>query len=373
MKIALFTDTFEDGYGGVTVYVRNLASYLQNQGHYVKVFVWESEHLTEEDRKICVTFPSINVVKSVRGKAGFSALKILKRVKEFAPDVIHNHSQYTMGLQAIIVSKKMDIPIINHYHMYLEGGINHFPYILQKTPKITDVMIKKESKVFFTQSDLVIVPTKIMKNHLQEIGVENDIVNIPFGIDLNIFKEEKKYRPEKFTLLYAGRLNVEKNIKDLIYIFARFAKDKDVILKIVGEGVEKEKLKTLSRELEIEEKIQFLGWIKRENLSKEYNSANIFVILSEMETFGIVILEAMACGLPIIGANAFAIPELVKDKENGFLVDRSDREYILDKLEYIYRNKDIEMKFSHNSILIAEQFEEKRVFRKLEELYVNLI
>ncbi len=373
MKIALFTDTFEDGYGGATVYVRNLANYLQNQGHDVKVFVWESQNLTEEDREICVTFPNINVVKSVRGKAGFSTIKILKKTKEFSPDLIHNHSQYSMGLQAIIVSKKMEIPIINHYHMYLEGVINHFPYILQKTPELTDVIIKKESKVFFTKSDLVVTPTKIMKEYLENIGVKSEIVNVPFGIDLNIFKKEKKYRPEKFTLLYVGRLNEEKNVEDLIHIFAEFAKDKDVVLKIIGDGVEKEKLEMLSRKLKVDEKIKFLGWVRREDLSKEYNSANMFVTLSEMETFGIVILEAMACGLPILGANALAIPELVKDAENGFLVDRMDKEYILDRLEQIYGNKDIEMKFSMNSVLLAEQFEEKRIFRKLEELYSDLI
>lgn len=373
MRIALFTDTFEDGYGGATVYVRNLANYLQNQGHHVKIFVWESQNLTEEDRKICATFPNINVVKSVRGKAGFSTLKILKEVKEFSPDLIHNHSQYSMGLQAIIVSKKMDIPIINHYHMYLEGVINHFPYIFQKTPDLTNTIIKKESKAFFTQSDLVITPTKIMREHLKKIGVRSEIVNVPFGIDLNKFKEEKKHRPEKFTLLYVGRLNKEKNIEDLIHIFAKFAKDKDVVLKIIGDGVEKEKLEMLSKTLEVEEKIQFLGWVRREDLSEEYNSANMFVTLSEMETFGIVILEAMACGLPILGANALAIPELVRDAENGFLVDRMDKEYILDRLEQIYGNKDIEMKFSLNSVLFAEEFEEKKVFRKLEELYSDLI
>jgi len=88
MKITLFTNTFEDGYDGVTVYVRNLANYL-----------------IEEDRKICITFPNINVVKSVREKAGLSTRKILEETREFSPDLIHNHSQYSIGLQAIIVLK----------------------------------------------------------------------------------------------------------------------------------------------------------------------------------------------------------------------------------------------------------------------------
>ena len=373
MKIALFTDTFEDGYGGVTVYVRNLANYLKEEGHFVKIFVWESQNLTKEDREICVTFPNINVVKSVRGKAGFSTRKILKKISEFSPDLIHNHSQYSMGLQAIIVSKKMKIPIINHYHMYLEGGLNHFPSIFQKTPELTNAIIKKESKIFFTQCDLAITPTKIMGNHLKEIGVKNKIVNIPFGIDLNKFKKEEKYRPKKFTLLYVGRLNKEKNIEDLIRIFTKFAKDKDVILKIIGDGAEKEKLEILSKTLKIKEKIQFLGWVKREELSKEYNSANMFITLSEMETFGIVILEAMACGLPIIGANALAIPELVTNNKNGFLVNKTDEQSILDKLELIYKNKNIEAEFSLNSILIAKSFEEKKVFKNLEKVYNNLI
>jgi len=373
MKIALFTDTFEDGYGGVTVYVRNLANYLIEEGHSVKIFVWESRNLTEEDRKICITFPNINVVKSVRGKAGLSTRRILEETREFSPDLIHNHSQYSMGLQAIIVSKKMKMPIINHYHMYLEGGINHFPYIFQKTPELTNIIIKKESKFFFTQCDLAITPTKVMREHLKKIGVKNKIINIPFGINLNEFKKEKKYKSTKFTLLYVGRLSKEKNLADLIRIFAKFARNKDVILKIIGDGVEKERLEELSKTLKIKEKVQFLGWVKRESLSKEYNSANMFVTLSEMETFGIVILEAMACGLPILGTNTLAIPELVTNNINGFLVNKTDEIKILDNLNLIYENKNIEAKFSLNSILIAKEFEEKKVFQKLEKIYSDLI
>lgn len=373
MRIALFTDTFENGLGGITVYVRSLAYYLAKHGHFVKVFVWGSKNLTKTDKKICVTFPGIDVIKSVKGKAGFSPFEILKTVKAFAPDLIHNHSQYTMGIHAVFVAKKLKIPLVSHYHMYLEGGINHFPILLQKLPKTTDFIIKKGTKKFFNQSNLVIAPSLIMKKYLKNIGVKTRIAIVPFGIDLNLFYKKEKKQTKKFTIIHVGRLSKEKNVEDLIYIFNKFAQDKDVLLKIVGDGSETERLKNLVKNLRIKGKVKFLRWIERKKLSHLYNSSDVFITLSEMETFGIVILEAMACGLPIIGAKALAIPELVKNNFNGFLVDKRNPKDILEKLNHIFENKKLSVNFSKNSVQFAKRYAKSKVFQKLENIYNSIL
>ena len=372
MRIALFSDTFEKGYGGVTVYVRDLAKYLREQKHDVKVFVWESKNLTPKERKICVTFPAINIIKTIKGKAGLCPLRLIKEVRKFNPDVIHNHSMFTMGLHAILAAKKLNIPLINHYHTHLEQYLNHLPGVLKTNEKIAISIIKKSIKIFLKYSSLVIIPSHAMKKYLEKIGVRKKIKIVPFGIDLKKFNVTKN-KHRKFTVLHTGRLTKEKNVCDIIVPFAKFAKRKNVVLKIVGEGCEQENLKKLIKQLKLVNKVEFLNWVLRNKLPEIYNSADIFITLSESETFGIVILEAMACGLPIVGADFLAIPELVADKENGFLVNKNDKKNITEKLNELFYNKNLRKKMATNSLLFAQKYEKNKVFRELENIYREII
>jgi 1,2-diacylglycerol 3-alpha-glucosyltransferase len=372
MKIALFTDTFEEGYGGITVYVRTLTDFLINQGHEVKVFVWESDNLTSEDYAKCYTFRSFDVVNKVRGKAGFAPIKMLFIVKKFNPDIMHNHSQYTMGLHAILISKTLKIPLINHYHMYLEKTIDYFPKIFQKTKNFTSYAISTNTKISFNSADLVITPSQVMKDYLLMIGVLSSIEVIPFGINLSQFNL-KRQNNDIFTFIHVGRLNSEKNIVRLVEIFYEFSIDKNVKLKIIGDGPEKNKITSFIEKNRVHDKIELYNWMKRENLPIEYVNSDCFITLSDSETFGIVILEAMASGLPIIGANEAAIPNLIKNDYNGFLVDIHDKNEIINCMNILYKNEELKKAFSNNSKNMAKKYEERKVFKQLEQLYFKLV
>ena len=370
MKIALFTDTYEGELGGATVYIKTLDSYLRKNGYNVKVFTWNSKNLTKEDRKKCITFPSIDIIKGVKGKAGFSPFQLFKELKEFSPDVIHNHSQYTMGIHAINISKKLKIPLIQHYHSYIKDFLHYLPKVINAPLKKTNI-VDNLSAYFFNKSDVVIAPSKAIEKYLCKIGVKSKIKVIPFGINLENFYLNKMHKKNKnvFTLIYCGRLSKEKSVNKIINSFAIFAKEKNVKCLIIGDGEEKKSLEKLVKKLNMQEKIIFRGWIKRKKIVNEYLKADLFITLSEMETFGITILEALACGLPVIGTRALAIPELVKDGSNGYLVCGDNTEEIVDKINFIYKNKKTRNEFSKNAVLFAKQFDENIVFKKLELIY----
>ena len=373
MRIALFSDTYEEGYGGVTVYVRELSRFLINQGHTVKVFVWESDNLTEEDRKICETFPGMKVVKEVRGKIGIAPVSITSKAKKFAPDLIHNHSQYTMGWHAVAISKILKIPLINHHHTYLEKMTHYLPLILRRPESLASHSMKSYTRLFFNSGDMVITPTQAMKNYLKSVDVRKPIKVVPFGIDLTKFSRQDVERDDTFTFLYVGRFNKEKNIDLLLEYFKDFSNGKDVKLKLIGDGPEEERVKTFIVENDLKDKVEVSGWKKRKELPLHYSSAHCFITLSDSETFGITILEAMACGLPIIGANATSIPELIKDKTNGFLVDIENKSSVLNKMNLLYEDQNLQKIFSENSIKIAQRFDKRLIFKSLENIYFNLI
>ncbi len=371
MKIAIFSDTFEKGYGGVTVYARENAFFMLKNHHDVKVFTWNTKNLTNEEKKICRLFPCINIVKSARGKAGFAPIKILEEVKRFRPNVIHNHSLFTMGIHAIFCAKMLNIPLIHHFHTYLEEHYHYIP-LLKNFPQFTKYLIRKETTHFFNTANLVIAPTKIIKNYLVSIGIKKHIEILPFGIDTSLFVPSDK-KEKKFTLLYVGRLLKEKKVDLIIKSFALFSKHKnDVQLKIVGRGTEEKNLKILAKKMNVLEKITFIPWLEREKLPHIYNSSHVFIILSNIETFGIVVLEAMASGLPVIAADNLALSEHVKNGYNGYLTDVDDISKIADKMEVIYKNARLREFLSLNSRKYALNFDIKKIFKKLEYIYKSI-
>ena len=119
--------------------------------------------------------------------------------------------------------------------------------------------------------------------------------------------------------------------------------------------------------------IQFLGKVEHNNLPELYSKADVFATASTIETEGIVILEAMACGLPIIGVDVLAIPTIVKHKKNGFITKEGDSDKIAKYMEILLKNKELRMKFGQQSLEIAKKFDVKKCVDCMEKVYEMLV
>jgi glycosyltransferase involved in cell wall biosynthesis len=169
----------------------------------------------------------------------------------------------------------------------------------------------------------------------------NNAKYVEVGLDSNYFKPPKK-KPSKETIdfLFVGRLIKVKNLPYLIEGFCEALKDnKKIFLHIVGEGQERNSLEKLAEQLNISDFIKFHGALYKENLLKIYQSSDIFLITSEYESFSMVVTEAMACGLPVIGTKVGFLPKLINPGETGFLVELNNIKELKEKILFFARNR----------------------------------
>jgi len=218
----------------------------------------------------------------------------------------------------------------------------------------------------YNKADSIITPTETIKKLIKEKGITKPIKVISNGIIK--FTPKKEYKT-KHSLLHFGRISYEKKVDIILKAIHLLKKTmQDIQLTIIGDGPDMKRLKKMTKELMLENNVTFKGWIKNKDLQKEIIKHDVFITASTMETQGIAILESMACGLPIIGVNKYAIPELITD--NGYLAEPDNPEDMATGIVKVLRDKNIK-KLGENSIRIANKHKIENTIKKLEELYTK--
>ena len=212
-------------------------------------------------------------------------------------------------------------------------------------------------------------------------GFKDNIEVLSNGVDTNLYNANKKdYELKKKIctkgeklILHVGRITKEKKTDSLIRI-AKNLQEKNIKFKmvIVGEGPYLNKLKGLVKSLDLKNNIIFVGYLDKTHLPAYYATADIFLTASTVETQGIVLLESLASGLPVIGADAGAIPELI-DGKNGFVFDPKNFEQASNLIEEVFVDENIRKELSKNCKPSIQGHEIESVAAKLEKIYKKLI
>ena len=301
----------------------------------------------------------------------FFTMKIVKRDKI---DIIHSHWLLPQGLIGAIIKKLYKI-----YHVATVHGSD--VNMVKKNR-----FLRKIGSFIITNSNKITVNSTFTKNLILDIASrrnEEKIKIIPMGIDLDRFTQvsdinlKKKYTDGNL-LLFVGRLIDWKGAKYLVKamkdVVETFPKTK---LLIVGSGPEKTKLKELIIELNLEDKVCFIGEIKNTEMPKYYSAADVFIIPSivvdgHTEGLGVVTLEAMACGTPVIGSHVGGIPDVIKDGYNGFLVPEKSHEELTKRIIRLLSDKELEKKFIRNGLkTVKEKFSWYIVSDKMISLFFS--
>ena len=242
----------------------------------------------------------------------------------FAPSLLrtnHDVSGFIL-FPAIFYARVMCIPLVMSYHTHLPSyAVNYLGFI----PKI-ETFAWELLRWAHSRADLTLVTSPQMKEQLEAEGIPRVDVWRK-GIDTERFNPEFKNdemrmkmtdgNPNDFLMVYVGRLGAEKRIKDVRAVLekmpnARFA--------VVGKGPQMEELEEYFKGT----KTVFMGQMGGDELSQAFASADAFAMPSDSETLGFVVLESMASGVPVVGANAGGIPSIIHDEEDGFLVEPGD-------------------------------------------------
>ncbi|PKA03515.1 glycosyltransferase, group 1 family protein [Leptospira ellisii] len=231
-------------------------------------------------------------------------------------------------------------------------------------------IILKISNNIYERCDLIISPSHLIEKQLRDFGLKTKIAVISNGLDLTSFQGTVKKLSSAPKLLHVGRISYEKNCDVVLNAF-KLIHDRipETTLTIIGDGPALPSLKVQAQNLGLENAVTFTGFIKRESLPAEYPKYDLFLTASTMETQGLVILESVACGLPAVGVDSFAIPELIHDGKNGYIAKAFDVQGIADKAVAILKDPALYEKFSEESIAISKGHDMSACVDKMEEVY----
>jgi len=383
MRIGFFTDTYLPVIHGVEVSIETFRKNLEKMGH--EVFIFAPQAIGYKDKNPRVfRFRSIKVIKKpeMRLALPFLPKDTFEKVLNLKLDIAHAHTPFSMGLFARYVANYQKIPLVYTHH-------THYPEYAKfylKERIITPLLARYFSAWFANQAQAILVPSYKMKRFLLEYGVKRakPIHILPTGVNLEIFKKSKegfikirkklKIPFESKVLLFVGRMGEEKNPSFLLYTMEEILKKfNNVFLLMVGDGPILEKLKNLALKLKIEKNVIFTGAIPHSKIPAYYQAANVFVFSSQTETQGIVILEAIASGLPVVALKDEAFKDMVVENKNGFLIKKVSPKSFAKKVLEILKNSSLCKKFSLNSQKIASFFSEKNQAKKLIKIYKSLL
>ena len=381
MKIGMFINYYTPSKGGMETSVINLCKGLKSAGH--QPFIFAPEYPNYEDKE-----KNIFRYKSIRFNYGgyfyvipipfFS--KFGQIVKDLNLDIIHSHQPYSLGSEALKFSKELNIPLAFTYHIRYEEYSHYVPFIPESVSK---KYIRKMAVNYSNKCDAVIAPSTAIKKILENREVKIPIKVIPSGINVVNFKKDSGEREKirnkygiksgDVLLITASRIAEEKNIKFLFEAFGEIKKKaNNVKFLIVGDGAIKKELEEMSKNLHSEKDIIFTGLVSRDEIVGLYQASDIFVFASLTETQGLVAVEAMAAGLPVVAIKASGIEDMVDDGEDGILTANSVDDFSNSVLK-IVNNENLRKKLSAQAKINSDKFSIKPWIEKVVGLYEGLI
>jgi len=310
------------------------------------------------------------------------SFKILYKPLDCKIDIAHAH--YNMpysDYSALRYAKRNKVPFVVTYHADAQesGGnlIRNWAQIIYNRSLLKNVL--NGADVIIATSNSYIDESKFLGNYRDKIEVIPNGINLE-EFDINLSKEEcrdKLYLPhDKKIILFFGNIVSYKGPHILLKAFSKAkVQFKDVKLVFAGRGGMQEELAKLAVELGIKSDVLFTGYVDEKLKPVYYKSADIFCLpsITMAEAFGIVNLEAMACGIPVISSKLGGIPDVVTDKETGLLVKPDDEEALTDAIIFLLENEDIARKMGNNGKKKVEEYSWKKIAEKTEEVYESLI
>ena len=287
--------------------------------------------------------------------------KLYKEIvkKEGAIDIIHAQSSLWGGISAAYIAEKYNIPLVITEHSSVERG----PYVKKSyIPFICD-SYKKAQKVITVGNGL--------KNEIESLSGRQDIEVIGNLVDLSKFTIKKRIKNEKFIFFSLAFLEGEKGFDTLIKSFAKKFKDKEAVLYIGGDGSQRSWVEALTVENGVKDQIIFLGALSRDDVSKWMNKCDCFVLPSRYETFGVVYIEALASGRPVIGALNGGAEDIINNL-NGYLIPIDDIDILAEKMIEVYDNIE---SYDEEEIRIdcLKRFSPKVIVNKIISVYKEVL
>lgn len=389
MKIAIFSDNFYPEISGISDSIISLAKELAGRGHEIRFYV--PRYPAKCHAKIGLECKEINLGKNIsverlfsvpypsgtgQGRAVIPNPFVYFNVKKFNPDIIHTQLFFGAGLDALWSARTLKKPFIGTNHTAVTEFVKYSPV---KSEWVAGTMLRYVNW-YYEKCDFITAPSRSVVDEMKfyGFGKESHIISNP--VDVQTFSPlpnknwlRKKFEFSDYTVIHAGRLSHERKIDVIVKALPLVKKEfPEAELAIAGNGTARKELELLAAKLGVASSVKFMGFLEKPVLAEAYNAAEIFAITSTSDTQSMVMMQAMAAGLPIIGVKARALPEYI-NKNNGILIEPNDSESLAKKIIFLFKNPEKRKMLGAGARKFAVNFGSESIAKTWEKIYEKAI
>ena len=384
MRILVISHGYPPTLSGVTLVAQKLARAMVARGHSVTV-VAASEHgaaHVDEDEgvKVVRLESRSNPFWSDGALPVVSQGELRRIVIDAAPDIVHSHETALLSLQLLRLGLEQEVPLAATCH-YLPRFAAQYVGWDGRLDVLAEHIVWEYAIRLLNQFDHAVFPSKAQATAFIGQGLTAPTTVISNGVDGDRYRpgpdgiatvEERYQLPRGRRLLFVSRLAKDKNIDVLIRSMPRL-REVDAHLVVIGIGDDEHRLRQITRDLDLTDRVHFLGYVPEEDLPSIYRASDLFAIASECEVQSIPTLQAAATGLPIVAVDAAALPDLVTNGVNGSLVPPGDPAAIASAATGILRNEEQAREMGRASLETSRAHTEAATFAAHESLYKSVI
>lgn len=385
MRILIATDSYPPDVSGSAIFTQRLAWGLARRGHDVHlVCASDSRHSrTVLEEGVCLhrlwSVP-ILVHPGVRFTPPPGVPRALRRLlADVAPQVVHAQDHFTIGRAAMRAAVTRGTPVVATNH-FLPGNL--MPYVPAMVRPALTRAAWADFKRVYRIADHLTAPTPTAARLTDDHLLGQPVEAVSCGVDVHHFRPRPEQAvaarkglglPDVPTVGYVGRLDAEKRLDELLRAVALLVHDQPLQVILTGTGTQLRRLRHLADQLGIADRVHFLGFVPDSRLLDVYTAADVFCMPGVAELQSIATLEAMACGLPVVLADAVALPHLVSSGENGYLFRPGDIAGLADALGRVLRSDATRHAMGAASRALAESHAGERTVARFEEIYSDLV
>lgn len=370
---------------GVVKSITTVRPELEKRGHEVFVFTsgTRSDAKANRDSRVffyrSLKFPAYPQYKI----ALFPYYSARKKASDLSLELVHCHGMAAMGIAGRKAGRDLGLPVVGSFHTLLPKGIQTIAK-RRWTRKLGEAFLWRAMEWFYRPLDLVISPSESIRKVLAEHAIPSMVV--PNGLDVKKYFPESKgaarkkiaskigLKPGEKLVLSAGRMSKEKNSDLVVKSAAGVLSECNARFVFTGDGPARKEVEGLAAKSAFARKIVFTGFVSEQELLELYRAADVFVTASTFETQGMALLEAMACGTPVVGADSLAIPEVVQEGKNGFLFTPGDSQELSRKVVSVLEaDRKKYSSLQRHARSTAEKFSVPRCTNKLFEAYGKVL
>jgi glycosyltransferase involved in cell wall biosynthesis len=368
MRVAVFTETFVPKVDGIVTVVCLLLDHLTRRG-IETVVVAPKMGVERYNETPIIGVPGVTFPLYPELRVGPPNLSTYQQLKAFNPDIAHFIHPVLIGIPGMLMSKRLGIPTVASFHLDYARIVRH--YNIGFIVPVTDIL----TKVVFNAADTTLAPSRLIQSEMRRIGIR-DVGLWKRGVDAEKF--HPRYadpamrealsggHPEDVVLLYVGRLGNEKKIDQLKAVLQQVPGTR---LALVGDGPARESLQAHFAGTPT----TFMGYLRGEDLARAYASADVFVFPSAMETFGLVVVEAMAAGLPVVASRVGGVRDVVTEGETGYTFAVGDTAALVDGVRRTVSDRQRMKAMGRAARAFAETQSWDAMMDEVVDLYARLI